>query len=278
MVSASKMRKVIGQENRYDFDMVGLSTDKKPVVLGGYKAAVNSLFFEADTKDLYYLKSIGADKVLFGETTIVGESTEDGYVYNGSSDPNHIDQDELYFLFDNVLYSYERFDISLIGEDITYHSYGDDVQFALGEIPFTFRTNNKNDDIEIRLQDDESHSIKIFVENQKLSLEIASDMWSKYQYISLDFDAYQYQGTPITADEVYITWNNTTYICDKVEMDLGMVDTDYYYAPNDKYVEDYIFGILVRPTVNETVIITHKVETVSVTVEVIEPIWEKYGS
>ena len=62
MITVNSQRKVIGTD-RYDYDLKGLSTDEKPSEIYGIKIVENSIFFEVDTGDFYYLKSQATDLI-----------------------------------------------------------------------------------------------------------------------------------------------------------------------------------------------------------------------
>lgn len=61
MISVHSMKRTMIGGQPYDFEFKGLSTDTKPSTWGGNDVGVNSLFFEQDTGDFYYLKQQGSE-------------------------------------------------------------------------------------------------------------------------------------------------------------------------------------------------------------------------
>ena len=74
-ITISSFKQVVGGGKPYDFQIMGESTDQKPCEVNGNPITVNSLFFELDTGDFYYMKSVGGgmEKVTLIEEQTVGE-------------------------------------------------------------------------------------------------------------------------------------------------------------------------------------------------------------
>ena len=61
------------------YDLCGMSTDSKPSSVGGNPVEVNSLFWELDTGDFYYLQSPATTQwvELIAEQTISNDEDDD---------------------------------------------------------------------------------------------------------------------------------------------------------------------------------------------------------
>ena len=108
MITVNSMKCIVGKD-RWDFQFKGESTDTKPQESWlGNKVAVNSMFFELDTGDFYYLESPAqkvtetiADDIDVDNLHQVGE--EELYVYTlPMSDP--ISADTIEVTIDGVSY------------------------------------------------------------------------------------------------------------------------------------------------------------------------------
>jgi len=63
MISVHSMKRPMIGGQPYAFEFKGLSTDTKPSTWGGNDVGVNSLFFEQDTGDFYYLEQAGEHRI-----------------------------------------------------------------------------------------------------------------------------------------------------------------------------------------------------------------------
>ena len=158
-----------------EMEIKGKSTDTKPDELGGFKVSANSMFFEMDTGDFYYLKSTfqkGEETrdVRFEETSFTGE--KDGNVYYHSfgrvEDLYDFEQPQLTVVFDGVEY-----EVTPSEGEVTLEM-GDE---NLVETPFFIYWNLVNYGLHILVADGNEHTVEIVLVNKEADTPA---VWKKF--------------------------------------------------------------------------------------------------
>lgn len=175
MVTLSKQTIIVGT-NKFDYDINGLSTDEKPFKINGVPIGENSIFFELDTGDFYYLKQQGSSTTT--RISFLNETIDDWY----NADNKYVFQDidigdnplpeTINVVWDGVEYVCEMYHDSLSDSDkYGAHLDGETGYYDFTEYPFAISVAYSDDEhvytaeICCAYEEDETivHSVEVYV-------------------------------------------------------------------------------------------------------------------